>query len=134
MIPRRKEWYHVEIILNLHSLNRWLIIVLAVVVSLLTGWGYFSKRPFSLLDDRLGLIYTILLDIQVLLGLLLMLLGAFHSRSILHAVVMLVAIAVAHIGRSRARRSDDPATKHLMQGLGAFFSLVIIGAGLPFVT
>ncbi|HBY97704.1 MAG: hypothetical protein M5U01_02440 [Ardenticatenaceae bacterium] len=123
-----------DIVLSLHSLNRWLIIALAVIVTLLSAWGYFAKRLYTPLEDRLGLIYVALLDIQILLGVLLFLLGHISQSSVLHALVMLTAIVVAHIGRARARRANLPAAKHVMQGLGSFLSLAIIGGGLPFVT
>lgn len=122
-----------DVIFGLHSFNRWLIIALAVIVTLVSGWGYFARRPYTLLEDRLGLLYVVLLDIQILLGILLFLLGRLSQSSVLHALIMLTAIAIAHVGRARARRVDVPAAKHVMQTLGTFLSLVIIGGGLMFV-
>lgn len=123
-----------EIVLTLHSLNRWLIIGLAAIVSLLGAWGFFARRPYTLTDDRLGLVYVILLDVQILLGILLFLLGRLSQSSVLHALVMLTAIAIAHVGRGRARRADTSAARHVMQALGTFLSLLIIGGGIMFVS
>ena len=58
-------------VLALHSWLRWavvLLVLIAIVRALAAGAG---RRPWLPLDDRLGLFFIIVLDVQLLLGLVL---------------------------------------------------------------
>src|SRR4030067_1113733 len=114
-------------VLGLHSL-------LSGVVLLLAGWalfrgysGWVRGRPWSGLDRQAGLVFSIVFDIQVLLGLTLafisplvqnVLVGvgaamqAPHSRFFLieHVPLMLLALILVHLGSSRGRSAPDAQT------------------------
>src|SRR5690625_4361686 len=55
-------------LLGLHNLTRWLII-LAGIIALVTMFTGLGGRRFGPGDRRAGLIYTIVLDVQLLIGL-----------------------------------------------------------------
>lgn len=113
-------------IFELHAIWRWVLLAagLVVVIKALIGW--LGKRPWTPLDDRLGMVYTLVVDIQFLLGLILWFIGPFNFRQLSsamsspllrfylleHPILMLIALALAHVGRSRSRKADTDAGKH----------------------
>jgi len=97
-----------------HSGWRYLaLLALAIaVIKFLIGW--LGNGGWSKLDRQIGLFTTILVDIQLLLGLILWavgagmgLVGANITRTVEHPVWMIIAIAVMHIGQSRTKKAAD---------------------------
>lgn len=116
---------------TVHSLLRWLVLLSAV--GALIGYGRAVAR--SRLDDvatRLGSLYTMVLGVQFLAGLVLWLVqsrwtGDDVFRSFIHPVLMIIAIAIASAGTARARRASSAIT-----GLVAVVaSLVLIVLAIP---
>lgn len=74
---------------------------------------WLSGRTWRKLEQRAGTIAVVLVDIQLLLGLILWgvganmgIVGANRERTIEHPIVMLLAIAILHIGWIWTRRAD----------------------------
>lgn len=138
-----------EITLTIHSILRWVVLLAAVfaVVRGILGWS--GKRAWSALDDRLGLIFTIGLDLQLLLGLLLYFflspltrvafsdIGAAMSNGVLrfflaeHSLLMIVALILAHIGRARIRKADAAQRKFRQAAIWFGVALLLILAAIP---
>jgi hypothetical protein len=111
---------------DVHMVWRWVLLAagLAVIIKALLGW--LGKKPWGKLDDQLGMLYTMAVDIQFLLGLILWFVGPFKITNaaalmssplgrfyiIEHPLLMLVALALAHIGRSRSRKAEPDVQKH----------------------
>lgn len=117
-----------DIILTIHSLNRWLILAVGVIsaVKFLAGW--LGKSSYQPLDQRLMTLYTILLDIQLLLGIILLFGDALVRYRIEHAITMLIAIVLAHLSRLW-RDKEDPA-KFRNNFLAIAIGLLLIVAGI----
>src|SRR6476620_10671844 len=103
-------------ILQEHSGWRYIVIVVAVVALLKLLVGWLTNGRWSRLDQGLGAALPIVMDIQLLLGLVLWIMeqrwnGADPLRSFEHPVTMIIAIAVAHIGWSRTKKSDSDQAK-----------------------
>lgn len=95
---------------QLHSGVRWIVVFLSLLVG-----GYFVLRTAGSLrganaDRPLMMAFTIGIDIQVLLGIILIIIyiinSGFQGYQIGHLVIMLVAAGVAHMG-SRLKAADD---------------------------
>ncbi len=131
-----------EIVRILHNLVRWAVLIFGVIAAVRALAGWFGRRGWLPADDRLGLFFTMSLDIQVLLGLLLyFVLSPVTTRNfsrlgeamgnplvrfylVEHALLMLVALALAHIGRSRAKKAPNPIARH--RAAAIFYTLAII--------
>jgi hypothetical protein len=130
-----------ELVLVLHSWVRWVAILAGVFafVSALSSTGAGSR-------GRAPLIFTIALDVQFLLGVILLLtLNVFSDfgatmrdpiarfYTVEHETIMIVAIALAHVGRVLVRKAVSPAsarTKALIfYGLSTL--LLIVGTPWP---
>lgn len=129
-----------------HSWLRWLVIAAALVALARAVGGWTGNRRWTTADDRAGLLFSVSLDVQFLLGLLLYFLfsplmstiranaGAAMGNDAMrfwlveHPVGMLVGIALVHIGRARIRKAVDAPRKHRLAVI--FFGLALIPIAL----
>ena len=99
-----------NLLVMIHDLWRWLVL-LAALVALGAGVAVWAGQLQWRLADRTGLIFTIVLDIEVALGLLVWLLSLLTGQSfglgllVVHPLAMLVAVGIAHMVRMRADRA-----------------------------
>ncbi len=139
--------------LTLHSLMRWVVILLGLWVVGRAKFGWFFKRPWTEADDLGGRFFVIAFDVQVLLGLLLYFvlspittgafqnMGASMQNSVVrfwvaeHITGMLIALALAHIGRVRVRRAADGQSKHwrVVWFFGFALLIVLLATPWPFM-
>ena len=88
-------------LLTIHSILRWIIVIVGFVAVLNTLVGWVRRRAFGKLDRGLTSAFSGLMDLQVTLGLLYFLVTGFGGAGfpmfrIEHMVAMLVAAMVAH--------------------------------------
>lgn len=117
-------------LMTIHGEIRWLVAILAVAVIIKFLAGWLGRRPYTSLDRTLLMVYTILLDINVLLGLILLFFGGGLSGTRLeHATTMLLAVVAAHM-TAIWRRSTDAPTKFRNQLLLVALSLILVLFGV----
>jgi hypothetical protein len=102
----------VGFILKFHGELRWLVALAAVLAIGKFGLGWLRRAPFKGVDRALMAAFTGLLDLNLLLGLVLLfgLGGGWPAFRLEHAVTMILAIGVAH-SSAMWRRSDDSIKK-----------------------
>jgi hypothetical protein len=138
-----------EIVRILHNLLRWAVVVFGLLAAGRALIGWFGRRGWLPLDNRLGLFFTISLDIQVLLGLLLYFVFSptttnYFSRLgeamsipqvrfylIEHSLIMLVALVLAHIGRSRAKKAPNPLARHRAAAIFYTIAIILVLIAIP---
>jgi hypothetical protein len=138
-----------EIVRILHNIARWAVLIFGLLAAGRALIGWLGRRGWLPLDNRLGLFYTISLDIQVLLGLLLYFvlspvttnnLSRFgqamsepQTRFYLveHSLMMVVALVLAHIGRSRAKKAPNPIARHRSAAIFYTISIIIVLVAMP---
>ena len=136
-------------ILNVHNLVRWVALILGILITVVSFYGWFGKRSWSQSSRRLGVFYTSAMDIQLLLGLLLyiffspMTLSAFQDLSTLmsnpsmrffaleHAFYMLLAVIFAHLGSILAKKAPDDAGKYKRSAIWFGLSIILLLLGMP---
>jgi len=117
-------------LMTIHGEVRWLVAVLAVVIIIKFAIGWLGRRNYTSLDRSLLTAYTILLDINVLLGLILLFFnGGFNGPRIEHATTMLLAVIAGHM-TAMWRRSTDSPTKFRNQLLLVALSLLLVFFGV----
>ncbi len=133
-------------ILAVHSWVRWLVLIsglLAVLHAFRAGRGTWRAA-----DDRAGFWFVMLLDLQVLIGLVLYVWlspvthDAFHDFgaamkssslrfwAVEHGFGMLVGLALAHVGRVRIRKAD-PSRRHKLAAIFFGLALLALLASIP---
>ena len=138
----------------LHSLLRWAVLVTGLVVWFRAIAGKTANRPWSSKDDLWGLVLTISVDLQLLVGVVLYFVLSPITRiglrnfatamqippvrffTVEHAFGMLVAIALVHVARVKIRKSPEAARKHrlamVLYGIALVIFIVLVPwPGLP---
>jgi cytochrome c biogenesis factor len=121
---------------------RWLVVIFALLAVFQAYRAWIGRKPATKLDQRLGMLFSSSLDLQVLVGLILYFVlspittgalrnfgGAMANANtryflVEHALVMLVAVVLVHVGRSLARRAGKSAVS--AQRLAIFYTLAIL--------
>ena len=125
-----------------HSVVRWVVLLAGLVAVARALSGLRTAGRWTPSDDLSGRLFTVSLDIQVLLGLVLYgvlspvtaaalgNLGAAMDDPLLrywaveHIAGMIVAVALAHVGRVRIRRALDTRSRH--RTAAVFFGLALL--------
>lgn len=136
-------------VLTLHSWMRWLIILSGVLLVLRAAWGWLGNRDWHPLDERLTRLFPMFVDIQLLLGLILFValspntsgvllqgaaaLSADHARfwAMEHALPMIGAILLAHVGQIFVRRSQAQEAKYRWATIVFGLAVLIILFSVP---
>ena len=123
-----------DTLIYLHSVLRWLILSLAVFgtarsfVSMLSASARFSR-----LDLGVSRAYPLLLELQLLVGILLVLAALTLQEPVpwIHPIIMVPAVVIAHLSRRFAARPDR--NRHQAQLAIYLSSLALIAIGLAVI-
>jgi hypothetical protein len=137
------------ILLGLHNITRWLVLIVGILAIVRAFMGWSGKRPWTGLDNSAGLFFTISMDVQLLLGLLLygvfspITTGAFADFGaamsnpdarfwlVEHIFMMVLAVILAHVGRSLAKKAPTDVAKHKRAAIFFTLALIVVLAGIP---
>lgn len=138
-----------SIVLDTHSVIRWFVLVLAVIVVVKSMMGMFGKPKYGKVDNIIAASYVGVLDLQLLLGLILYIfLSPFTTAAfqdfgaamknpelrfwaVEHITMMLLATVLAHIGRSKSKKKSDYKAKFRIQAIFFTIALILIVIGIP---
>ena len=123
-----------ETLITLHSIWRWLVLV-GLVVALV--YGFTRSSEAGPLDKSTGRPFTlalIILDIQVLIGLLVWIAGSGWQLNVflawIHPLGMILALALGHAQVGRAVNSGGTGG-YRVAAFGILGALVIVGGLIP---
>lgn len=136
------------ILITLHNISRWLVLVFGILAAARAFSGWRGKKAWTPADDRAGVLFTSLLDLQLLFGLVLYFTSPFMAPilknfgaamgnsfqrffAVEHLGAMLLAIIVAHVGRSLSKKAATDKAKHKRAAIGFTVALVLILAAIP---
>lgn len=140
-----------SITLALHNLIRWVALILGILAAVGAFSGWFGNRAWSESDRKVGSFFSIAMDVQLLLGLLLYFVFSPLTRTALanpstamgsadlrffaleHALYMFLAVVFAHLGSILARRAKEEKAR--FQRAAIFFGLAVlfILLGMPWM-
>ncbi len=136
-------------LLHSHNLLRWFVIIMMLLAVAFALYGWLGKKPFTRKDNITGLLLTISVDLQLLIGLILYLFvspftkaafadfGAAMKNSVLrfyaveHIMLMLIALILIHIGRVKTKKALTDVKKHRMAAIFYGIAFILILAGIP---
>jgi hypothetical protein len=120
-----------QFLLTFHGEMRWLIALATLAVVLRSAAGWIRGAEFGKSDRILMAVFTGLIDLNLLLGLILLfgLPGGFPSFRLEHAVTMILALLTAH-SWAMWKRSDDSKRKFRNNLIVALVVLVLITVGV----
>ena len=133
----------------LHSWLRWAVLVTGLVAWLRAVGGKTARRPWTPQDELWGLLLTISVDLQFVVGLVLyvflspitrlglrnfgaaMQINVARFFTIEHLIGMIVGIALVHIARLKIRKAADPDRKHRLALVFYGIALVVMIISIP---
>lgn len=135
--------------LHLHDTLRWLLLLSLVVtlIKYLSGW--FGNQPWKKVDNILGIVFTSLMDLQLLTGLVLYFFlspltkiafsdfGAAMKNADLrfyaveHLLMMLIAVVLVHIGRAKSKKAKTDVAKFKIASIFFLIALILMVAAIP---
>lgn len=135
-------------LLHGHNVFRWLILIVLIVAITFSIAGWLGKNEWTKRDKVSGLLLTIFMDIQFLIGLILyafvspLTKAAFANfgaamqnadlrfYAVEHILIMLVALIFVHIGKSKSKKAVS-WKKHRVAAIWFGLSFILILAGIP---
>jgi hypothetical protein len=123
-----------ETLIYIHSMLRWLILSLAVFGTARSFVSMLSvSARFSRLDLGVSRAYPLLLDLQLLVGVLLLLALLTLQQPVpwIHPIIMVPAVVIAHLSRRFAGRPDRK--RHQAQLTIYVSSLALVACGLAVI-
>ncbi len=121
-----------DIVLLLHSLWRWAVVIISLVALVKFGLGWLQRKTPDATDRQITRAFTIAIDIQVALGLVLIVLqwlnGVLLRPALEHAFIMIIVVILAHLTAIWGKRDDNAALRN------SFFVvlvvIILIGVGV----
>lgn len=135
-------------VLFIHSLLRWVVLLSVLTAVAAAGFSVATKRSYGKRDRIFGLVATISVDLQLLLGLLLYTVLSGYTQAAMgnlgaamkdrvwrfwvveHPFAMILAVVFVHVGQVRTRRAAD-AKKQGTALLWFALALVVVLLGIP---
>ena len=116
------------ILLTIHSIVRWVAVVVAIAAIVWFLMVWLGGRRNERADRGLMSGFTGMLDLQVLLGILLIITGGLLPYRIEHAVTMILAVIVAHL--PRRWRGAEPSIRARNNLIAIVVALVLVFVGV----
>lgn len=133
--------------LIIHSWLRWAVILVGLLAFARSLHGASRNSQWTPADERAGFWFVMSVDLQLVLGLLLYFLSPFTAQAVHdvgaamkdpslrfwaveHAFGMFIAVALAHVGRVRIRKTDS-RRRHRVAAIFFGFALLAILVSIP---
>jgi vacuolar-type H+-ATPase subunit I/STV1 len=122
-----------------HSGLRFLILLLGVLNVVVLGIGLAQKKPYAKVHRVLGASFSGALQLQLVLGVIMVAMGRYYPALIGHMVMMLIAVVVAQGTMSVNRKRPTPSLRLPLVGVVVAMICIVggvmaIGRGLFTVT
>ena len=138
-----------EILLTTHSLLRWAVLATGLWAFFGAWRGWRTQSPWTGANKGANLAFLIATDLQLILGLLLQLVYSplvsaamadmksamkvplLRFFAVEHVTLMLVAVALMHVGYGRAKRQKTEVEQHKAAAIFFGLALVCMLAAIP---
>ena len=135
-------------LLHLHNAARWLVLLVAVIAVVVAIVGLVRGAPWHRGGKLSGLAYVIVMDVQLLIGLLLYVVSPLVRAAmgdvslamsntqlrfylIEHALLMVIAVVLVHVGYAMAKRAASARAAYLRSLPFYLLGLILLLAGIP---
>ena len=126
-------------LLHTHSLLRYFVLIMLVVVVVVSLQKWLGRKPYSTIDNKLGLYLFIFTHLQLLIGVLLYFISdlvQFNSSTmknaelrywaVEHVTMMAIAIVLITMARITTKKLTDAMAKHKRMFLFNVIALLLI--------
>ena len=120
----------IDALFHAHSGLRFLVLLAAVVALVVQAMGVFGRRPYERPSRISMAAFSGLLDLQVLLGIAMVVLGCFYGALMGHLLMMVLAVGALHVCKAYARKQADGRRAHTVALVGVVLALALIVGGI----
>ena len=117
-------------ILNAHSGFRYLVMIAGLIVIGYAVYGMVTGRPYDKTMRITSAVFTGLVDLTALLGIVTLLSGTFYPALIGHITMMVLAVVVAHVVSVVIKRRPEEERTYAPHLVGTLVVLGLIAAGI----
>ena len=135
--------------LHFHNTLRWLILLSLVITLVKYVSGWLGNQTWKKTDNILGVVFTSLMDLQLLIGLVLyfflspvtkLAMSDFGAAmkdpglrfyAVEHFSMMLIAVVLVHIGRAKSKKAKTDSAKFKTATIFFLIALAVILAAIP---
>ncbi len=139
-------------VLSIHNIIRWIALILGILAAIQAYLGWFGNREWTLKDRKIGSYFTIAMDVQLLLGLLLyiflspttrtafqdfgaaMQVGDLRFFALEHPFFMVLAVVFAHLGSILSRKAEQTNAKFRRAAIWFSLSVLAVLLGMPWMS
>ncbi len=139
-------------VLSIHNIIRWIALILGILAAVRAYLGWFGNREWTVKDRKIGSYFTIAMDVQLLLGLLLyiflspttrtafqdfgaaMQVGDLRFFVLEHPFFMVLAVVFAHLGSILSRKAEQTNAKFRRAAIWFSLSVLAILLGMPWMS
>lgn len=137
------------IFLFLHSWIRWIILILGLIVIFKAYAGWLGNKPYTKGDNAMSAAFMGTLHLNLLIGLILYVFfspivqAAFQDFgaamknpelrfwAVEHTLVNIIAVVVATIGRSKAKKAVETVRKHKLTAIYYTIAFILLLSRIP---
>ena len=116
--------------LNAHSGFRYLVMIAGLIVIGYAVYGMVTGRPYDKTMRITSAVFTGLVDLTALLGIVTLLSGTFYPALIGHITMMVLAVVVAHVVSVVIKRRPEEERTYAPHLVGTLVVLGLIAAGI----
>ena len=117
-------------IFHAHSGLRYLVLLAGAVALVVTALGVFGRKPYERPSRIPMAVFPGTMDLQLLLGIVMVGFGCFYPAVMGHLMMMVLAVAAAHALSIFARKQTDGKRAHTMALVGVVLALGLIVGGI----
>jgi Na+-driven multidrug efflux pump len=138
-----------QIVLAIHNILRWVVLILAVVALYRAYAGWIGKRDYTETDRKSGVFFSISIDIQLLVGIILYIFLSPITRTafqdfgtamtipdirffaVEHILLMILAVILVHVGTVVSKRATSDESKHRRAAIWYSLTVLAIILAIP---
>jgi hypothetical protein len=138
-----------NIFLYLHSWIRWIILILGIIAIIKAYTGWLGNKPYTKGDNAISGAFMGTLHLNLLIGLVLYVFlspivqtafqdfGAAMGNSevrfwaVEHILINVIAVIVATVGRSKAKKAVDAVRKHKLTAIFYTIAFILLLSRIP---
>ena len=124
-----------SIFLVIHNFARWIVLLLMLYTLLRMYSGWLGKKSWNDTDRKAGLLFTIGIDVQMLLGTILVFLRGFSVIEVRfwmeHIAMMVLAVVFGHVGSAVSKKAAADADKFRKAAIWFTVTALVIFASIP---
>ncbi|HEY3342091.1 MAG TPA: hypothetical protein VGK81_08740 [Anaerolineae bacterium] len=117
-------------ILQVHSIFRWVVVIVGIVTLVKLILAIAQKSPFTRLDRILTMLFSTSVDIQILLGVITIFALGFSLARLEHAFVTILALVAVHLPMRWRKAPDAVRFRNTLICFVAALVLIFIGVAM----